>query len=104
MLSIKAISFYTLINASIGTVLSIKLIIQCFFDLLLLVFTALLLLVFDVLLLLVFNVAKTDKHINIKLIDISFLGIISYSLGNILLLTDEFSASAKMDSFRGGLV
>ena len=75
-----------------------------FTALLSLAFVALLLLVFIVLLLLVFVVAKTDKHINIKLIDISFLGINSYSLGNILLLTDEFSASAKMSSFRGGLV
>lgn len=69
-----------------------------------LVFIVLLLLVFVVSLPLVFVVAKTNKHFNIKLIDISFLEIISYSLGDILLLTDEFFASATMSPFRGGLV
>ena len=66
------------------------LLLLVFIVLLLLVFIVLLLLVFDVLLLLVFDVAKTHKHFNIKLIDPSFLGTISYSFIDIVQLQDDF--------------
>ena len=62
-----------------------------FIVLLLLVFIVLLLLVFNVLVLLVFDVAKTHKHFNIKLIDPSFLGTISYSFVDIIRQQYDFS-------------